>query len=180
MKDSEMTLYEHLKARGLDANDYQCVLDEDEYVATFFLFNLNGRITGYQRYNPRSTDKKANDPKLGRYYTYTPRGTDAIFGLETDDGRGPLFVVEGVFKQSAVRRAGFNCIAVLGSDPKRLRPWFGIVRESRKLISIGDNDPAGEKFVRRVGYGCTSPVDLDEMDVNDVRDLCEKLIDGYK
>jgi hypothetical protein len=85
-----------------------------------------------------------------------------------------------VFKQSAVRRAGFNCIAVLGSDPKRLRPWFGIVRESRKLISIGDNDPAGEKFVRRVGYGCTSPVDLDEMDVNDVRDLCEKLIDGYK
>lgn len=179
MKDLDMTLYEHLLSRGLDPKDYHCVIDEDECIATFFLFDLTGRITGYQRYNPRSTDKKCNDPKLGRYYTYTPRGTDAIFGLETDDKRGPLFVCEAVFKQAAIRNAGFNAIATLGSDPKRLRPWFGIIEQTRPLIGIGDNDPAGEKFVRRVGYGTTSPTDLDEMGTEDVRVLCRNLIENY-
>jgi hypothetical protein len=179
MKDLDVTLYEHLKSRGLDPEDYQVILDEENFVATFLLFNLSGKVTGYQRYNPNSNDKKANDPKLGRYYTYVPRGVDAIFGLETDTKEGPLFVVEGVFKQAAVRNAGFNCISALGSDPKRLRPWFGIVRETRKLIGVGDNDPGGEKLVRRVGYGTTSPTDLDEMDVSDVKKLCDDLVANY-
>lgn len=170
-----MKLYDHLLERGLDPTRYQCTVDEDEYVATFYLFNLSGQITGYQRYNPRAEGKKVNDPNLGRYYTYTPRGVDAILGLETCFRRGPLFIVEGLFKQAAVTRAGFDCIATLTSDPKRLRPLFRILRQTRKILAIGDGDPAGAKLVNRVKAGCQSVIDLDEMPVEHVRELCEAL-----
>ncbi len=173
-----MTLYEHLLSRGLDPKRYQCVVDEEEYVATFFLFNLSGQITGYQRYNPRAEGKKVNDPKLGRYFTYTPRGVDAILGLETNRGAAgtPLFVVEGLFKQAAIINAGFDCIATLTSDPKRFRPLFRILKETRPLYAVGDADPAGGKLVSRVKAGAQSLRDLDEMPTEYVRELCTSLI----
>lgn len=174
-----LTLRAHLLGRGLDPDEYQVTLDEEEYIATFYLFNLSGQITGYQRYNPRSTDKKCNDPIAGRYYTYTPRGVDAIFGLETDNGRGPLFAVEGVFKQAAIHLAGFNAISVLTSNPKRHKPLLGIIAETRPVISIGDGDKAGGLLVNCVGRGACSLIDLDEMKHTDVIALCESLVNSY-
>jgi hypothetical protein len=170
-----VTLHEHLLSRGLDPTKYHCVVDEEGYICTFFLHNLSGQHTGYQRYNPKSTDKKVNDPILGRYYTYTPKGVDAILGLETDTGEGPLFVVEGVFKQAAITRAGYNAVAVLTSDPKRLRPLFRILRTTRQVIAVGDADLAGGLLVKRVRCGAQSVRDLDEMPVEHVRELCEAL-----
>ena len=171
-----MTLYEHLLERGLEPTKYHVIIDEEEYIATFLLYDITGKIVGYQRYNPRSTDKKTNDPKLGRYYTYTPRGVDAILGWETDTGTGPLFFVEGVFKQAAVLGAGFNCVSPLGNDPKRLRPLFRILRQKRPLFAIGDGDLGGSNLPKRVGAGCQSLIDLDEMPVEHVRELCTRLI----
>jgi hypothetical protein len=173
-----MTLRDHLISRGMDVDRYQVILDEDEYIATFLLFNASGQFTGYQRYNPRSTDKKANDPETGRYYTYTPRGVDAILGLETlrFSGGTPLFVVEGAFKQATLCRLGYDSIAVLTSDPKRMRPLFRILRSTRPVVGIGDADPAGARLVRRVGAGACSPRDLDEMADEEVHAFVDDLI----
>ena len=175
-----MTLREHLESRGMEVDRYHAILDEDEYIVTFFLFNMSRQITGYQRYNPNSSDKKANDPKLGRYYTYTPRGVDAIFGLETLRSRDkPLFVVEGVFKQTTLARLGYDSIAVLTSDPKRMRPLFRIFRATRPVIAIGDADSAGARLVRRVGAGDCSPRDLDEMDDEEIHTFVHQLTKDY-
>jgi hypothetical protein len=176
-----MTLREHLISRGMEPDRYHVTLDEDLYIATFLLFNSSGQFTGYQRYNPRSTDKKANDPKTGRYCTYTPRGVDAIFGLETlqpSEGRRPLFVVEGIFKQATLCRLGYDSIAVLTCDPKRMRPLFKILRSRRQLLGIGDSDAAGAKLVRRVGAGRCSPKDIDEMVDEEVYAFVDELIYG--
>ena len=62
-----------------------------------------------------------------------------------------------------MHRLGFNALAVLTSTPKRLKPWFRILRQTWNLVAIGDNDDAGRKLVNIVGKGFQSPADLDEM-----------------
>lgn len=166
----------HLAERGLDPDKYQCVLNHEENEVTFFLFNLSGMLTGYQIYRPLSTDKKTNDPKSGRYFTYSKPGQDAIFGFEANTGKGPLFVFEGLFKAVKAHKLGYDAVAVLTSDPKRMRPFFRILRATRPVYAVGDADPAGEKLVRRLKAGKTSPVDFDEMSDYDanlfLKELC--------
>lgn len=143
-----------------------------------YLYNLSGQMVGYQIYRPWSTEKKVNDPKNGRYYTYAIEGVDAVFGLEACTKPGPWFIVEGIFKAAKLHSLGYNAIAVLTSHPKRMRPWFRILRETRDLIGIGDNDPAGQKLVNTVKRGALSPTDLDEMASEDVINFVEALIKG--
>ena len=165
-----MNLVEYLLKRRLNPPRYQLTLDEKERIITFYLFNLSGRIVGYQQHRPDSMEKKMNCPKEARYYTYLPEKTDGFFGLEccTFPSSAPLYVVEGVFKAATLHSLGYDAIAVLTSDPKRLRPLFRILRHTRPVIGIGDNDAAGQKLVDRVGRGSVSPADLDEMSAADV------------
>lgn len=156
-------LQEHLKSRGMDTSQYACVINEEDCEATFFLFNMSKMLIGYQIYRAWSTDKKCNDPKLGRYFTYSKSGQDAIFGLEVPWKPGPVFVFEGIFKASKAHRLGYNAVAVLTSDPKRMRPLFKIWRATRDIIAVGDADSAGQRLVNRVGRGECSPIDFDEM-----------------
>ena len=150
--------------------------DNGHPVLAVDLFNLSGQMVGYQVYRPWSTDKKCNDPKTGRYYTYATEGVDAVFGLETDTGTGPLFTVEGIFKAAKLHDLGYNAIAVLTSHPKRMRPWFRILRKKRRLIGIGDIDHAGKKLVNTIKEGGLSPIDLDEMSDQDVHEFVRGLI----
>lgn len=176
-----INLYEHLYSRSFDPARYSCSLGYEPLgpVLSVNLFNLSGEMVGYQLYRPWSNDKKVNDPHTGRYYTYAIAGKDAVFGLEIDNKRGPLFIVEGIFKAAKLHSLGYNAIAVLTSHPKRMRPWFRILGETRDLIGIGDNDPAGQKLVNTVGRGALSPIDLDEMSDEDVIQFVEELIRGY-
>lgn len=170
-------LKQHLIERGMDPELYVVAYDYEEQSISFLLYNLSGQIVGYQKYRPGSEQKKKrNDEDLGRYYTFTSKhksddGTsfkDGVFGLEailppvrfTDR---PLYIVEGVFKAAVLHRLGFDAIAVLTSHPKRLKSFLRIVKTVRPVVGIGDPDPAGEKLVRFVGAGFTSPKDLDEM-----------------
>jgi hypothetical protein len=173
-----MNIYQHLYSRSFDPSRYYTAFEYEQrgIVMSVLLFNLSGQIVGYQVYRPWSTDKKCNDPKLGRYYTYITAGMDGVFGLETDNGQGPLFIVEGIFKASKLHSVGLNAIATLTSDPKRMKPWLRILSKTRPLIAIGDNDPAGMKLVKRVGRGATSPRDLDEMSSEDVLDFVKGII----
>lgn len=163
------TVLQNLLDRGMDPERYHVIIDEDERIATWFLFDLTGRITGYQQYRPDSMQKKTNDPKDARYYTHIPRMVDAMFGLETIKiDSNPVIIVEGVFKATKLHKLGYAAIAVLTCDPKRLRPFFKILRQSGRLFAIGDPDPAGQKLVNRTKAGFCSVADLDEMSDTDV------------
>lgn len=173
-------LIDHLKSRGMDPFRYAMSIDGAENVVSFYLFNLSHQIIGYQQYRPDSDGKKVNDPKLGRYYTYLPRGTDGFFGLEqlNSDDRN-IFIVEGVFKAATLHRLGYNSIAVLTSSPKRLKPWFKIMRQTWNLIAIGDNDPAGKLLINTVKNGFQSPQDIDEMTDEEVHEMIRENMAVY-
>lgn len=167
------SLREHLIQRGMNPDLYPICYDEDEKVITFWLHNGVGDIVGYQQYRPSVEEKKKkNDPKSGRYFTYLKQDKDGVFGWDVvnrDDRT--IYIVEGVFKAAVLHRLGFNAIAVLTSTPKRLKPWFRILRQTWNLVAIGDNDDAGRKLVNIVGKGLQSPVDLDEMLDEDILEL---------
>lgn len=160
-----MRLKQHLKERGMDPDLYKPAYGYSASKVTFYLYNLTGQIVGYQHYRPFAGKKKLkNDPKLGKYYTYCPKETIAVFGLETLDKRKKkLYVTEGIFKAAVLHRLGFNAIAVLTSTPKPMKRWFRLLRETYDVVAIGDADDAGRKLVTTVGKGFQSPTDLDEM-----------------
>lgn len=164
----------------MEPHRYTHFLDEEERVVTFLLHNWNGSIVGYQQYRPDRDSKKNNDPKEGRYFTYLPRGVDGFFGIEQIDPTDrTIYVVEGVFKAAVLHRLGYNSISALSSSPKRLKPWFKIMRQTWDLVAIGDNDSAGKLLVNCVKKGFQSPKDLDEMKDDEVRSIINEALVNY-
>ena len=165
-------MLDHLKSRGMNPNLYSVAIDEQERIATFYLYNINGHIVGYQQYRPDADKKQKNDPKDGRYFTYLPKDTDGVFGLELlNKSDRTIYVTEGIFKAAVLHRLGYNAIAVLTSTPKRLKPWFKIMKATWNLVAIGDPDDAGRRLVNMVKNGFQSPLDLDEMADEDIISL---------
>lgn len=167
-----MKLVKHLKERGMDPSLYLYSKNYSANTVTFYLFNMKGDMIGYQQYRPNVNEKKKNDPKHGRYFTYLPRETIGVFGLETlDPNDRTIYIVEGIFKAAVLHRLGFNSIAVLTSTPKHMKPWFKILRQTWNLVAIGDNDDAGKKFINYIKKGFQSPIDLDEMKDEEILEL---------
>lgn len=166
-------LKQHLIDRGMDPSLYPIAYDPEEGIITFYLYNGIGHLVGYQQYRPDQPSKqKKNDPKSGRYFTYLPKDTDGVFGWDVLNPKDrTIFIVEGIFKAAVLHRLGYNAIAVLTSSPKRLKPWFKILRQTWNLIAIGDNDDAGKKLVNIVKNGIQSPTDLDEMSDEEIKSL---------
>lgn len=164
-------LKEHLKSRGMNPDLYSVSYDEDEKLVTILLYTMDGKLGGFQQYNPMSTDKKTNNPRQSRYFTYLTNKT-AIFGLETlDNTKDTIYVVEGTFKAANLHRLGYNAIAALTSTPKGLKDWLYIMSKNFKMIAIGDADEAGKKLINLVGNGFQSPIDIDEMNDDDIIEL---------
>lgn len=78
-----MTVKEHLLSRHCNLELHRPVVDETEGVATFYLYSLTGKLTGYQQYRPGASKKVHNNPKEGKYYTYRTSGTFCPFGVES-------------------------------------------------------------------------------------------------
>lgn len=168
----DLNLREHLRSRGMNPNLYNIVYDDVEECVTFPLYSGDMRQVGYQIYRPTISFKKTNDPHNARYFTYLPVMTDGVFGLECfDESKRDIYIVEGVFKAGVLHRLGYNCIAVLSNNPKRLKTWFRILKARFNLIAIGDNDRAGQMLVNCVKQGFLSPIDLDEMKDRDIIEL---------
>ena len=170
-----MKLIKHLEDRGMNPKLYSFSKSYSASTITFYLWNLSGRLVGYQQYRPNKFDKKVNNPKLSRYFTYLPKDTDGMFGLELlNEKDRTIYIVEGVFKAAILHSLGFNAIAVLTSSPKRLKPWFRIMKKTWNLVAIGDNDTAGMKLVHCVANGFQSPKDLDEMKKDEILSLLNR------
>lgn len=153
-----MTLREHLKIRNYDTTLHRAWLDEDNAVATFPLWNLNGQLCGYQAYRPDADKVKKNDEK-GRYYTY--RGDKlfrkqcksvAIWGLESWHLSNVLFVTEGVFDAARLTNIGISAVALLSNNPDSItKNWLYCVRQMRPVVAVCDPGSAGRKLAK-VGH----------------------------
>lgn len=161
-------------------------------VATVLLTDYTGHLTGYQQYRPDITCKKTNDSKLARYFTYVPRGTIGVWGLERfNPDKKDIYIVEGTFKAATLHCLGYNAIAVLTNKPKQHRHDLERLRLlGYNLIAIGDSDKAGEALVDYIDsingaeVGFITSKDLDEYDWPDIVDILahyqdRRRLDGY-
>lgn len=142
------TLVEHLKKRHLDLELHRPVLDLENDVATFYLWNLSGKFCGYQQYRRFGEKKPQNNPKQGKYFTYSKQPTLAVWGVEslhlTPD---VVFVCEGVFDAARLTAKGVSALAVLSNNSgKDLSNWLMML--NRKVVAVCDNDNAGRKLAK--------------------------------
>jgi hypothetical protein len=168
-----MNLIKHLLSRNYDPTRYvNQVLDFDNKVLTVYLTNLVGQFVGFQQYRPEVEFKRLNLPIEARYFTYSQRGVNACWGLETlDESKEDLFLVEGIFKASALHLLGHNALALLTCNPKPMKSWLHTLPYN--LIGVGDNDKAGKGMVKIAGQGFQSELDLDEYTLEDLKSLLE-------
>ena len=168
-----MNLLKHLLSRNYDPTRYRNqVLDFDNKVLTVYLTNLSGQFVGFQQYRPEVEFKRLNLPNEARYFTYSQRGVSACWGLETlDTSKKDLYVVEGIFKASALHCLGHNALALLTSNPKPMRSWLHTLPYN--LIGVGDNDKAGRDMPKIACKGFQSEYDLDEYTLEELHNLLE-------
>lgn len=160
-------LREHLLSRGFDDTKYHCWLSPRGWL-TVPLYDLSGMLRGYQTYNPSAARGHGTCPSEAKYFTHS--SVQCVWGLETLEGtESTVLVAESVFKAVALHNAGYPALAMLGSSPgKALLAQLKLLR--CKLVAVGDNDSAGEKFAKKLN-GFVSPVDVDEMTTEDLKDF---------
>jgi len=188
----------HLRSRGVDPNRTGVVYDKKTGFASFFLYNLSGKLVGYQHYNPKGTKHQRHNQKpskeLLKYYSYVTGSSKdkskeiAVWGLESYDLKIPyLFAVEGIFDAVSLQNAGVPAIAVLANDPdKKTRSWLRTLPQ--KKIVIYDNDEAeskenknksGNKLIKAGDYAFTVPEpykDVNEMPQEEVNAFVNEIL----
>jgi len=142
------TVLQLLRERHLDVNLHRPAVDEEERVATFFLYNLSGQIVGYQQYRPDADKVKNNHPTGGRYFTYRNKDTLGVWGVESLYlTPHVLFVTEGIFDAARLTERGFSAVAALSNNPtKDFKNWLSFL--NRKVVAVCDNDSAGRRLAK--------------------------------
>lgn len=151
----------HLRKRGIDPDKIQVIIDKDNNIATFILYNLSGQLVGYQRYNPNGDKKDHTNSLAAKYFTYVTRESSttpklAVWGTENIQSNNPnLFITEGIFDAAKIHAAGHPVIAVLGNNPKILQSWLKSL--NKHIIAILDSDDAGKKLAKLADESYTVP-----------------------
>lgn len=166
------TVLQHLRDRHVDLNLHKPVVDEVEGVATFYLSNGNGVISGYQQYRPSAGKEKHNDPKEGRYFTYRAKDKLALFGLESLCYKNKyVFVTEGIFDAVRLTEFGRPALAVLSNDPNSdVINFLGSL--NRPVVAVADNNSAGRKLAKCADfiYTCKN-TDLGDASCLEVKEI---------
>jgi hypothetical protein len=187
-----MSIREHLISRGLNIETSPVIIDDENQIATFLLWDLSGRLAGYQQYNPFGTKDCRNDEKFRdilKYYTYAGEEGEiknvckkklVAYGFHTlEFGQKILFLTEGVFDAVKIHNAGFPALAVLTNNPQHLKSTISSL--SRYTIAIRDDDKAGTmlKKCADVAFSVPAPYhDLGEMPQLEVNEWLSTL--GFK
>ena len=143
-----MNLLDHLKDRHLDLEVHNPILDQENQVVTFYLWNLSGCLVGYQQYRPNASKEAKNNPREGRYFTYRKQPTLALFGVESLHlTPHVVFLVEGVFDAARLTELGVSALAVLSNDPTpQLHEFLRCL--NRHVVVVADNDVAGRRLAK--------------------------------
>lgn len=154
------TVLAHLKRRHLDVDLHRPMVDEVDRVATFYLWNLTGMLCGYQQYRPEGLKKPQNNPKEGKYFTYSKQSTLAVFGVESLHlTPNVVFLTEGVFDAARLTERGYSALAALSNNPaKDLHNFLSCL--NRKVVAVCDNDQAGRRLAK-FGHCCVFTTDKD-------------------
>jgi hypothetical protein len=143
-----MDITTHLLSRHLDIDLHTPIIDSENCVATFLLFNLSGQIVGYQQYRPGASKERRNDPIEGRYFTRKNDQTVSVFGVESLHLRTDVvFITEGIFDAVRLTQRGLPALAVLSNNPSKDVANF-LFALGRKVVAICDNDVAGRKLAK--------------------------------
>ena len=132
----------------MDLELHRPVLDLENDVATFYLWNLSGNFCGYQQYRRFGEKKPNNNPKSGKYFTYRKQPTLGVWGVESLHlTPNVVFVCEGVFDAARLTAKGVSALAVLSNNTgKDLSNWLMML--NRKVVAVCDNDDAGRKLAK--------------------------------
>jgi len=200
IREEEITdIKKHLQDRGIDIDKTKVFMDTKTNTATFLLYNLSGKLVGYQLYNPNGkkgidysdrTGRNLSKKDLMKYYTYITRENDKIkhigvYGLDTYDRNSRyLFVVEGIFDAVKLHRQGLPCIAVLMNHPKIYKQWFRLLPQQIICIMDNDDNKSGNKMKGICDKAYTVPKpfnDLGDMNDDEVKSFINSLnIPGLK
>jgi len=176
-----LNLKEHLISRGYNPEPFGSILSEEECIVYFLLWNLSGKLVGFQQYRPNAP-KTGNHPKDCRYYTYTTKvgnhATPAIWGLHTYSLETKrIFIVEGVFDAVKLHNAGECAFALLGNaGSKSIKQWLSLLRV--EIISILDSDESsnGLKNLCHRWFVTPKPYkDLGEMNNSEVKKFLREI-----
>lgn len=161
------TLTEHLKRRHLDFNLHRPMLDEEQRVVSFYLWNLSGQLVGFQQYRPEGEKRPNNNPKEGKYYTYRKQPTHTVWGVESLRLKpGVVFLTEGLFDAARLTERGYPALAVLSNNPNAdLINWLLCL--NRTVVAVCDNDKAGRKLAAFGHYAVYTPSEKDLGDSSD-------------
>lgn len=166
----------HLKSRHFNLDLHQAFINETERLATFPLWDLNGRLVGYQRYRPDADKTRKNDPREGRYFTRRPKDKLAVWGLESWVLSNTLFVTEGIFDACRLTKKGISAIACLTSTPNSdVKNWFFCIRQTRPVVAICDPGEAG-MLLAKLGHvhHVMTETDLGDASEAEVNKIMEK------
>lgn len=141
------TMTDHLESRHLDVQLHRPMVDDQERVATFYLWNLSGQLVGYQQYRPEGEKKPRNSPREGKYFTYKKQPTLGVWGVESLAFGGTVFLCEGVFDACRLTHRGYSALAVLSNNTGwDLKNWLGCL--GRRVVAVCDNDDAGKRLAK--------------------------------
>ena len=173
-----MSFREHLLSRNYNPDLYKNQsIDDNNNLLSVHIYNLEDMMVGFQTYNPLGS--KATFPRdAAKYNTYCMKGEKAFWGLETlDSSKSTLFIVEGLFKASALHKIGYNALSIFGSNASHLTDLLHSL--NFELVAVGDNDEGGETLVKSVekmgGFGFMLEKDVDEYTSTELIDILTEL-----
>lgn len=161
------TLADHLERRNFPLVFHpDTVLNHEERTVTFPLWDLSGRMTGYQQYRPDSKDKKSNNKEHARYYTHNDRWKSVMWGTNTIQWNKPfIFVQEGVFDACPFHHFNIPAVAILSYN--NVEAYKALRSTGKKLFTIADGDKSGRKLLKTISDGRW----LGYSDYHDVSDI---------
>lgn len=186
------TVLEHLHERHFDTSVHTAWIDEEQRLVKFPLWNLSGKLVGYQQYRPEGSKEKFNNPLEGRYFTRSKNETWSVtlqlpngeietlrpkrhtsvrvWGLESWNFSNTLFLTEGIFDACRLTELGYSACAMLANDlDSSTRNWLYSVKANRPVVSVCDNDAAGKKLAK---YGHASHI----VECGDLGDASEEYV----
>lgn len=147
-------------------------VDLESETVTFPLWNVSGQMVGYQQYNWKG-DKKARNNDKGKYWTYTPKGLLAVWGLEYVDlsSTEDLYLTEGVWDAVSVMMAGKRCIAGLCNNPQPLKSWLRTL--PCRVVAVCEGDKAGRMLAKVADTAVYLPEgeDANSMPLDELKEL---------